>query len=127
MFLQPSTSFQFNDKRLLFAAELATGGHGQVYLSGAGTFTPTNSSFVFYQIQFLTNSVVSNAGFRTVASDGTTKIYEINGSTYTNVGFSSGDTWFAPITSITLASGRGIAYQYSLFNPQNQFCNSSCS
>lgn len=127
MFLQPSTSFQYNDKRLLFAAELMTGGHGQVYLSGAGTFTPTNSSFVFYKVDFLTNSVVSNAGFRTFASDATTKIYEIDGSSYTNVGFSSGDSWFAPLTSITLANGKGIAYQYSLFNTQNQICNSSCS
>lgn len=126
MFLQPSTSFQYNEKRLLFAAELMTGGHGQVYLSGAGTFTPTNSGYVFYKIDFLTNAVVSNVAFRTVASDGTTKIYEVDGSTFTNVAFSSGDSWNAPLTSITLASGKGIAYQYSLFSPQNQTCNSSC-
>lgn len=127
MFLQPSTSFQFNDKRLLFASELMTGGHGQVYISGAGTYTPTNSGYVFYKIDFLTNAVVSNAGFRTKASDGSTKIYEIDASTFTNVPFSSGSTWFAPITSITVASGKAIAYQYSLFSPENQFCNSNCS
>lgn len=125
MFLQPSTSFQYNDKRLLFAAELMTGGHGQVYLSGGGTFVPTNSSFIFYRIDFTSNTIINNVGFRTVASDGVTKIYEIDSSSYQNVHMSDGTTWYAPITSINLTSGKGIAYQYSIFDTNNQICKST--
>lgn len=126
MYLQPSTSISYNDRRELFAWELMTGGHGQVYLSGAGTFTPSTSSFVFYKIDFLTNSVVSNAGFRSIADDNRTLIYQVNGSSFTNVAFTSSQTWYAPLTSITLASGRAIAYQYSKFPPEDYICSSSC-
>jgi hypothetical protein len=127
MYLQPSTSVLYNDRRELFAFELMTGGHGQVYLSGAGTFTPSTSAFVFYRIDFLTNSVVSNVAFRSVADDGTTTLYQVDQSSFTNIPFTSGETWLAPLTSITLASGKAIAYQYCKFPPEDYICSSSCN
>lgn len=121
MNLQPSTSTRFNDRRELFAYELMFGGHGQVYLSGAGTYTPTSSAYVFYQIDFLTTSVVGSVVFRSVNDSGT-NIYQAINSQFTNVTFPSGATWNAPLTSITLSSGRAIAYQYKKFIPEDLMC-----
>jgi hypothetical protein len=72
MNLQPSNSIYYNERRELFAWELKTGGHGQVALSGAGTFTPSSSAYAFYQIDFLASTTVSNVTFRTTDSTGDT-------------------------------------------------------
>lgn len=117
MNLQPSLSISFNDRRSLFADELEFGGHGQVYLSGAGTFTPTTDKYVFYQIDFLTNSVLNSVVFRNVNLDNTV-IYTADNSNYSGVSFLEGTTWYAPLTSITLDSGTAIAYQYRKFIPE---------
>jgi hypothetical protein len=114
MFLQPSTSNMFNDRREVFAWELATGGHGQVALSGAGTFSPTESDRVFYAIEFLTESVVDTAVFRTAVGGQT--IYNVASATYSGFTFPAGYTWTAPLTQLTLDSGTGIAYEYKI-NP----------
>ena len=119
MNLQPSTSFMYNDRRELFAWELNFGGHGQQYLSGAGTFTPTADS-VFYQIDFLTSTAVTSAGFRTVHTDTrhTGTIYTVS-SAFGGITFPAGFTWHAPLTSITLGSGTAIAYEYKKFIPED--------
>jgi hypothetical protein len=112
MNLQPSNSVYFNERRELFAWELMFGGHGQVALTGSGTFTPTNSSFVFYKIDFLTNSTVSNVSFRNKNIKGDT-IYTASSASYAGLSFPANYSWDAPITSITLSSGsKGIAYEY---------------
>ena len=121
MNLQPSTSTLFNERRILFSKELEFGGHGQVFLSGAGTFTPTTPDYVFYQIDFLTSSVVSSAVFRSV-NDDNVEIYKVNASQYAGKTFPAGSTWYAPLTSITLGSGTGVAYQYKKFIPEELFC-----
>jgi hypothetical protein len=121
MNLQPSTSFMYNDRRELFAWELSFGGHGQIPLTGAGTFTPTSSDYVFYKIDFFTASVVGSVGMRTQHSDGqhTGTIYSATPSAFNTFSFPAGYTWTAPITSITLNSGTGIAYQYKKFIPED--------
>lgn len=111
MNLQPSTSSLQNERRILFAYELAFGGHGQVPLTGSGTFTPTNSSCVFYTVEFLTSAVMASAGFRNYSLDGT-RVYSANSTDFANFNFPAGYTWTAPLTSITLDSGTGIAYEY---------------
>lgn len=112
MNLQPSNSVYFNERRELFAWELMFGGHGQVALTGSGTFTPTNSSFVFYKIDFLTNSTVSSVSFRNKNNKGDT-IYTASSASYAGLSFPANYSWDAPITSITLSSGgKGIAYEY---------------
>jgi hypothetical protein len=116
MNLQPSLSIVFNDRRLLFAEELKFGGHGQKYLSGGGTFFPS-ACCVFYSIQFLTNTTVTSAGFRSTNSDNKS-IYKYDN--ISNVAFPQNYTWSAPLTSISLsAGGSAIAYQYSLFIPED--------
>ena len=113
MNLQPSNAGLADiSRRQLFASELQFGGHGQVPLS-AGTFTPTNSSYVFYEIDFLTASVVTSAVFNSRASDGTT-IYAVNSASYNGLSFPAGYKWFAPITSLTLASGTALGYEYQI-------------
>jgi hypothetical protein len=114
MNLQPSLSISFNDRRALFADELRFGGHGQRYLSGGGTYTPSTSEYVFYKIDFLTDSVVTSAVFRNVAPRGDVT-YLVNNSEYVNVPFVKNSMWNAPLTSITLSSGTAIAYQYKKF------------
>ena len=121
MNLQPSASTSLTDRRELFAWELALGGHGQIPLSGAGTFTPTNSCYVFYAVEFLTDAVVGSAGFRTTVN-GTT-IYQVTPSQYNSFSFPAGYTWTAPLTSITLNSGTGIAYEYAI----NDITGYACS
>jgi hypothetical protein len=122
MNLQPSTADNVNlTRRQLFASELALGGHGQVPLSGAGTFVPTNSSYVFYEIDFFTATTVTSAAFRTTASDGST-IYSMNSASYNGIAFPAGYKWFAPVTNITLTSGTGLAYEYKL-NPYEFPCD----
>jgi len=117
MNLQPSNSFIYNDRRALFAWELSLGGHGQIPLTGAGTYTPSPSC-VFYSIDFLTNSVVTTVEFKTGEVDSRGNLqetYKATNSSYNNMSFPAGYTWIAPITSITLSSGTGIAYQYKKF------------
>lgn len=117
MNLQPSLSVNYNDRRELFAWELALGGHGQVPLSGAGTFYPTSSAYVFYAIDFLSDAVVSNAAFRTTDATGTTN-YAANSASFVNFSFPARYTWTAPLNSISLSSGTGIAYEFKLYNPE---------
>lgn len=119
MNLQPSTSTLYNDRRALFAWELSYGGHGQTYLSGAGTYTPA-SGYVFYAISFLEDSTISSVGFRSTL-DGET-IYQATSANYVGADFPSGYTWMAPLTSITLSSGSAIAYQYKLFPAESIYC-----
>ena len=114
MNLQPSQSFQFNDRRELFAWELALGGHGQIPLSGTGTFYPTSSAYVFYAVEFLTDAAMASADFRTHNFNGDI-IYSVNGASYDGFNFPAGYTWTVPLNSITLNSGTGIAYQYLVF------------
>lgn len=121
MNLQPSTSTRFNDRRELFAWELTFGGHGQIPLTGAGTFTPTSDEYVIYRIDFLTSSVVGNVVFRNINADGQ-DIYAVENSNFDNFTFPAGSTWNAPLTSITLDSGSGIAYQYKKFIPEELYC-----
>lgn len=120
MNLQPSTSFMYNDRRELFAWELSFGGHGQIPLTGAGTFIPS-TDYVFYAIDFLTSTVVTTVGMRTHHTDSshTGVIYSATTSAFNNFTFPAGYTWMAPITSITLSSGTGIAYQYKKFIPED--------
>jgi len=111
MYLQPSIHLTAPERRMLFAQELQYGGHGQVALSGVGTFTPTNSAYVFYQIDFTQATTITSAAFRTVDYCGNS-IYAVNPSTYNGFSFPAGYTWYAPLTSITLSAGKGIAYEY---------------
>ena len=116
MNLQPSLSVSFNDRRALFSEELKFGGHGQKYLSGGGTFLPSTSC-VFYSINFLSNTIVTNAGFRSTNSTNKV-IYTFD--PISNVAFPQNYTWNAPLTSISLsAGGSAIAYQYRLFIPED--------
>lgn len=117
MNLQPSTSTYYNDRRILFSKELEFGGHGQIFLSGAGTFTPPDE-YVFYRINFLTTAVVNNIVFRGTNSDGEV-IYNATASQFAGKTFPAGTTWNAPLTSITLDSGTGIAYTYKKFIPED--------
>ena len=122
MNLQPSTADNVNiTRRQLFASELALGGHGQVPLTGAGTFVPTNSTFVFYEVDFFTNTTVTSAVFRSKASDGST-IYSANSAAYNGFQFPAMAKWFAPLNSITISGGTGIAYEYKL-NPYAFSCD----
>jgi len=120
MNLQPSTSFMYNDRRELFAWELSFGGHGQMPLTGSGTYTPA-TDHVFYAIEFLTASVITSAGFRTTHTDSshTGTIYTVTPSAYNNFSFPAGYTWMAPLTSITVSAGTGIAFQYKKFLPED--------
>jgi hypothetical protein len=113
MNLQPSLSVALSERRQLFSHELMHGGHGQVFLSGGGTFMPTTSAFSFYKIDFLTNAVVGNVGFRTVIDGTNFIVYTANSNQFSGASMPAGATWSAPITSITLNSGTGIAYQYA--------------
>lgn len=114
MNLQPSNSVYFNDRREIFAWELMFGGHGQVALTGSGTFTPTNSSFVFYKIDFLADSTVSSVSFRNTNTNGDT-VYTAASASYAGMSFPALYSWEAPITSITLSAGsKGIAYEYQI-------------
>ena len=121
MNLQPSLSFNYNDRRALFAWELSFGGHGQIPLTGAGTYIVPND-YVFYAIDFLSSSIVSNVDFRNVNDSGE-DIYNATESQYSNFSFPQGYTWMAPITSITLSTGSGIAYMYKKFIPEEIFCS----
>jgi len=114
MNLQPSLSILFNDRRLLFAEELKFGGHGQKYLSGGGTYTPSTSEYIFYKIDFLTDSVVSSVVFRN-KNDAGDIIYLANNSDFVNIPFVKNSSWNASLTSVTLTSGTAIAYQYKKF------------
>jgi len=113
MNLQPSTSTVMNDRRELFAWELTFGGHGQIPLTGAGTFTPTSSAYVFYQITFASATTVTDVGYRLNNECGSS-IYQTPG--FTSMTFPANYTWYAPVTSITISSGSGIAYEYKRFN-----------
>lgn len=124
MNLQPSTSFMYNDRRELFAWELSFGGHGQIPLTGAGTYTPTDG-YVFYKFDFFTNTGVSNVVFRNINADGES-IYTANNAQFSSMSFPAGYTWYAPVTSITLTGGTGIAYQYRLFTPEDLYCSGTC-
>lgn len=117
MNLQPSISTNLNDRRELFAWELTFGGHGQIPLSGAGTYYPTSSSYAFYTIDFLTNTTLVSAEFRSSISNGCTT-YAGNLSGFNNFTFPAGYSWSAPLNSLTISSGTGIAYQYRIYNPE---------
>jgi len=119
MNLQPSTSILYNVRRELFADELNSGGHGQIYLSGAGTFTPTTTAYVFYRVDFLSTSVVNSVVFRDV-NDAGNELYKVDRPTFAGITFPANATWNAPLTSITLDSGTGIAYQYKKFIPEDE-------
>lgn len=119
MNLQPSQSTLYNDRRELFAWELVLGGHGQVPLSGAGTFYPSTTAHVFYKIDFLSSAIVSHASFKTTNAIGDTN-YAVNSAQYINFAFPSNYSWAAPLNSITLSSGTGIGYEYLLYNPELQ-------
>ena len=121
MNLQPSTSVRYNDRRILFAKELEFGGHGQIALTGAGTYVAP-ADYVFYQIDFFTSSTVQSVVFRNVNADGTSIYYAPN-SAFNNTSFPAGYTWMAPATSITLSSGTGLAYIYKKFIPEEIFCD----
>lgn len=120
MNLQPSTSTMYNERRTLFSTELATGGHGQIYFSTAGTYTaPTG--YVFYTIDFLTDTLLSSSNFRST-NDTNTLIYSASNANYANVTFPAGYSWIAPLTSFTVTSGIGIAFMYKKFIPEELFC-----
>lgn len=119
MNLQPSNSIYYNDRRELFGWELETGGHGQVALTGAGTFTPTSSAYAFYQIDFLAATTVTSVSFKTTNSLGQT-IYVANSADFAGLAFPALYEWKAPVNSITIIGGKGIAYQYLI---QNEFYN----
>src|SRR5574343_1461976 len=119
MLLQPSIHTAFNDSRRLFSEELQHGGHGQIPISGTNTFTPSTSAHVFYRIDFTSASVVNSAGFRTLDS-ANRRIY-VCPSNYSGFAFPSLYTWNAPLTSIKLTSGTGIAYEYKLFNSDESY------
>jgi len=121
MNLQPSTSVRYNERRLLFAQELSFGGHGQIPLTGAGTYVAP-ADHVFYQINFFTASVVQNVVFRNVNTDGTS-IYTATNSAFSAMSFPAGFVWSAPLTSIRLTSGTGLAYMYKKFIPEEIFCD----
>jgi hypothetical protein len=116
MNLQPSLSVEYNDRRVLFPEELKFGGHGQRYLNGGGTYTPSTSEYVFYKIDFLTDSVVSSVVFRN-KNDAGDNLYD--GSIVTNTPVPKGTVWNSPLAAITLASGTAIAYQYKKFIPED--------
>jgi hypothetical protein len=121
MNLQPSTSTLFNDRRLLFASELETGGHGQIYFSSAGTYTAP-VGYVFYQVDFFSTSLVTNTRFRSV-NDTNSLIYSATNASYSSVTFPAGYSWSAPLTSFTVGAGAsGIAYMYKKFIPEELFC-----
>lgn len=121
MNLQPSTSVRYNERRLLFAQELSFGGHGQMPLTGAGTYiAPTNH--VFYAVDFFTASVVQRVVFRNRNADNVS-IYTATNSAYNNMSFPAGYTWMAPMTSIQLSTGTGIAYMYDKFIPEELICD----
>lgn len=109
MNLQPSNSLYGNERRILFAWELAYGGSGQFPMS-ATSYTADPSS-VIYTIDFLTESTISSVGFRD--TEGT---YSIDSSLYEGWVFPAGTTWTAPITSIELSNGTAIAYTYEINN-----------
>lgn len=121
MNLQPSTSIRYNERRLLFAQELSFGGHGQVPLTGAGTYVAP-ADHVFYAIDFFTPSVVQRVVFRNVNADNVS-IYTATNSAFNNTSFPAGYTWMAPITSLQLSTGTGIAYLYEKFIPEEIFCD----
>lgn len=120
MNLQTSTSLNFNERRILFAHELDNGGHGQVVLKGAGTYVPS-PDHLFYQIDFLQNTVVGDVVFRSTNSAGTT-IYTLSADTFDGVTFPALYSWSAPVSSITITSGLAIAYQYKLFSIEDLYC-----
>jgi hypothetical protein len=120
MNLQPTTSTIFNDRRLLFAAELDFGGHGQIPITGSGTYIAP-SNYVFYKFDFFTATTVSSIVFRNVNTKGET-IYNASNAHYTARSFPAGYTWMAPTTSITLGGGTGIAYMYKKFIPEELLC-----
>ena len=120
MNLQPSTSTLFNDRRALFSWELATGGHGQIYFSTAGTYTAP-AGYVFYTIDFLTDSLLTSVGFRN-NNDTNTLIYSATNSNFANRAYPAGYSWIAPLTSFVVASGVGIAFMYKKFIPEELFC-----
>lgn len=120
MNLQPSTSTMFNERRTLFSTELATGGHGQIYFSSAGTYTAP-AGYVFYTIDFLTDTRLSSSDFRSTNSTNTL-IYSASNSNYNNVVFPAGYSWIAPLNSFTVVSGVGIAFMYKKFVPEELAC-----
>jgi hypothetical protein len=121
MNLQPSTSTLFNDRRLLFSQELETGGHGQLYFSSAGTYT-VPAGYVFYQVDFFSTTLVTNARFRNV-NDTNTQIYSASNANYASVTFPAGYSWSAPLTSFTVGAGAsGIAFMYKKFIPESVIC-----
>ena len=121
MNLQPSISTLFNDRRELFAWELSFGGHGQIPLTGAGTYIAPNG-YVFYAIDFLSDSVISSVVFRNINEENES-IYNVTNSSYNNFSFPVGYTWMAPTTSVTLSTGTGIAYMYKKFIPEDLYCS----
>lgn len=120
MNLQPSISTLFNDRRLLFANELTTGGHGQLFFGAAGTFTPP-PGYIFYRVDFLASTTLTNAKFRTVNSTNSL-VYSALDSNFTSVAFPANYTWYAPLTSFSITTGRGIAYMYKTFIPEEIIC-----
>lgn len=116
MNLQPSTSVSYNDRRELFSRELTFGGHGQIYFSTAGTYTPPQG-YVFYTINFLTNTTVTAAVFRSTNSTGSI-IYSASNTQFQNVAFPAGYSWVAPLTSVSFGTGSGIIYMYKKFIPE---------
>lgn len=120
MNLQPSTSTMFNERRALFSTELATGGHGQIYFSTAGTYTAP-VGYVFYTIDFLTDARLSSTNFRNT-NDTSSLIYSASNANYSNVVFPAGYSWIAPLASFTVVSGIGIAYMYKKFIPEELIC-----
>jgi hypothetical protein len=117
MNLQPSRSVLYNDRRALFSNELDYGGHGQIPLTGAGTYVPSNSAYVFYKFNFLTSTTVSSVGFRVVTDPEGQVSYAANPASYVNFVFPALSTWTSPVTSLTITGGTGIAYEYKLYDP----------
>jgi hypothetical protein len=109
MNLQPSNSTLYNERRILFAWELTYGGTGQFPISASAYELVAPN--IIYAIDFLEDGVVSDVGFRTHDSAGN-ELYNIDPASFIGWTFPAGTTWTAPITSITLSEGRGLAYTY---------------
>lgn len=120
MQLQPSKATYYNERRQTFGFELQTGGHGQIMLSGAGTFVPTSSAYAFYKVDFIASTTVSTVAFRTTNSEGN-PTYVADNASFASTTFPALYTWYAPLTSITIGSGKAIAYEYEIQN--NFFSN----
>ena len=114
MNLQPSLSIYLNEQRSLISDELDLGGHGQKYLNGAGTYTPS-PNYIFYKVDFLSDSTVNSVNFRNTN-------YDVTDTDYTGVVFPKGFSWIAPIESIELDSGTAVIYQYKKFIPEDIIC-----